>query len=930
MPCLWSTKTTIFKQFSGGIRTLSALKGVTGAPRSSWRSAPCSFHAFRATPVSNFHWSLPSSALSPEISSPPPSSSKADAPPSTFPDQLSEAQLSRAVGAAIRLSVQRADYWDAFHLWHSTRWSVAHYNSLPFQNPFSKFQPINFGRAVSPRYASHCLIHALLRAGLRKHAAPLAQQMMKDGTLLHTKSFEALLHSFHPDTIIPGEDRTMFNRLKHPHPKKSALNVRMALPEDPLTSLAVQLLRDAHKHRWQRTHSMYETALSACLIQGEILVASLLLALLIKDYQLRCSRRHVSSKESPDACIQPASRSSHEADQRSMSALVKATKASLSNIEDFIRPHIERGQSDPLFEECSQSLAILAGLLETQSLPTSRIASLVKLLYMYPRCDVQVLVRLPSGEWQSCGAYWCFNKVLGRLIHTLPTARTLHSSERLPPLDRASYHTLLHYALIERRSVDTANRVLSHMLNERQPPLQPGPVVYNILLRGSTLLRRNELASDVIATLRKVASSIDPINEPLRSTEEPPILSNAFENVDNAETHATSTLKRTYPPYLTRVSRLVKQAKEGALAVPTPSKSVPTNSRMLVSYIKHIVSAGTPEACADVLFRMLPELATVNHPDWGNMGEDRRRMHISRNRNTAMVRAVALGPQFFAVVINALRKAGRTGLAERVWMLAKEAEAASWNTVTPWCLPIEAYTAMLQCYGTEARKGLLIHYPIPLQDGSLHYEGRSSVPTKAYALGWGRFMANQEAWAHSQDRRRHVLGRRMGLLLYRSMQIGGQSIYGSLVKMQDEHIFKKMSVKPPEVPVPDARFFNAALDLFSRRPNMIARRVHPSRTRWQQRLRRANERFITLGYTSPQWTPELEEVARDMLDCGYPIPAGFRPALVGKIQGFMGQEEGPEVNGRRPYAFPAVPRRPRFRPHAIATAKSKGTPVQRG
>ena len=80
-----------------------------------------------------------------------------------------------------------------------------------------------------------------------------------------------------------------------------------------------------------------------------------------------------------------------------------------------------------------------------------------------------------------------------------------------------------------------------------------------------------------------------------------------------------------------------------------------------------------------------------------------------KSRQERLHRAASLGPDFFVAVLNALCKAGKTGLTERVWLLAKQAERISWvaGDIPPWFLPcacIYYHDAVLCCRGL--RKGL--------------------------------------------------------------------------------------------------------------------------------------------------------------------------------------------------------------------------------
>ncbi|THH13321.1 hypothetical protein EW146_g6880 [Bondarzewia mesenterica] len=895
---------------------------------------------------------------------------------------LSPAQLSRAGATAIRVSLQHKAPWDAFHLLHSMRWSynkyqhdASHHPASKFRNPGKSFVPIDFGQPVSPRLAAHCLIHGLLRAGLQKPAAKLAEQMMDDGVGFRTKTFEALLRALHPNTLVPGEDRTLYNRVKHFFPRtyqpqgREVLAIRNVMPADPLTRYAVRLLRDARKHRWQRTQSMYETVVHACLVQGEILVASLLLALLIKDYQLQRACARMAQKtgaEQPESSLRAEDRPLiPQRGFRHLSGL--HPKQPFQQILEFLSQNISKGPDDALFAESSQSLAILASALDTRQLPMYQLSFLIRLLYSYPRNNTQVWATQRNGQARQLNAYSYFHSVLVRLALSLPSGTpwgiVLYPKTWLRPLDIESYNALIHYALRHRYSMDLAQKVINHMTDVRQPPLSPNTITYSILLRSSTLLRRNDMAEQV---LQKVRSSVSPAKLGLTAQEAQAATETTAQGIqaaaDNRAQEAQAVAESKVegdapenevvglvaPPWRSlQISALIGKLQKHRFDVPDSSKPLRMDVSLLTSYITHLVSIDKCDAVADVLFQVLPELAAVDHPDWGTSSVEYRKLLMQLNREKCVQRAMRYGPYFFTSVLNALSKAGRTGLAERVWLLAKKAEAASWKAASrgdssapsaqrpkPWALPVHAYTTMVQCYANEARKGLMMKRARRREEDSDVRWDVEWIPAsinKVHVIGWARYFLQRLTQQEAPNWRRSVNGQKMGILLYRSMRGGAQSVYRSLLDLQSNR------VQPPdnvELPVPDERFFNATLDLFGRRPGIFVRKTHPTRSHWRQRLRRARTRYVRQDVMSPHWTPVLEEVARDMNTTGLTVPAGFREVLIGRWQDISTTLSSDEESSTmrktsllRPYAFPRIPKRPRFRPHAAPTVKTRGLPI---
>src|SRR6267154_263455 len=526
MQCTWLTKanvitsrTVTFAAQSAGRKNFASkncLSGIWRVHSKPYLNPISSYHAFKPTPLTMESPTLdlphPRSRLhSPTII--PPSAPLMTTSPFVA-GHLSSPQISRASAAAIRISVARGDSWDGFHLWHSLRWSMYRYrkpgsSSTPqpsFHTP-SPFVPIDFGRSVSTRLAAHCLLHSLLRAGETKMAAKLTERMMTNGEELHPLSFDTLLCQL--NSASSESPQTAYDRLRSltpPPPRKVHLGSRIlelqnVMPTNPYTRIAVGLLNRAREHRWQRTTSMYESVIRACLIQGEILVASLLLALLLKDYQRRhaCSRVATEAERVGAQGIMAYVQSRiPEAPSRGLKHLPNYSSRFLyKRVTEFLDKHCTQVE-DPLFSEASQALAILASELDARRIPYAN-ATLIKVMYSYPQCQHTVWTTLPSGERQLRNAYRYFNEVLRNLLRSFPDQRLLDpNTRRLPSLNVESYNALLHYALRCRNSLALANRVLHHMTELHRPPLAPDTCTYNILLRSSTLMRRNDIAESVL------------------------------------------------------------------------------------------------------------------------------------------------------------------------------------------------------------------------------------------------------------------------------------------------------------------------------------------------------------------------------------------------------------------------------------------------
>jgi hypothetical protein len=805
-------------------------------------------------------------------------------------DNLSSPQISRASAAAIRISVARGDIWDGFHLWHSLRWSMHRYrkpgsNSVPrppFRTPLP-FAPIDFARPVSTRFAAHCLLHSLLRAGEAKTAALLAEQMMADGEELHPLSFNTLLHQLHPASS--GSPQTVYDRLRSATTRRNVklgpriLELQNVIPMDPFTRTAVRLLNSARGHRWQRTTSMYKSVISACLLQGEILVACLLLALLLKDYQLRhaCSRVATEAERvGAQDTIAYVHSKIPEVPSRGFKLLPYHGSFYLyRSVTKFLVKHSTHVDG-PLFSDASQALAIFASELNVHGIPFTDLATLIKIMYSYPQCQHSVWVTLPSGERQSRNAYRYFHEVLLNLLCSLPDQRLLDlNTSRPPSLNLRSYNALLHYALRYRHSVTLANRVLHHMTELRKPPLAPNSATYSVLLRGSTLMRRNDIAENI---LRLMPWQI-PDNKPDAVHHFTPQGRNS--QIDSCPTN--SQLGRH--PH--RFCGLLEDTRKFELNIPKPKGHLEPDHTLLTSYMAHLVATGRPDAVAILISRVIPEFEPL--PKCLAPGE------LLTRWQTSVVRGVTLGPHFFAAALNALRKAGLRRLATRVWALARASETRSLQSsvTTPWCLSAHAYTTMLQLYaGWHADH----------RTTSAKQSGRPPRP---------------------RDPGRAISGMREGMKVFRALPLAANKLREAAVLARKEGRDWK---HPPAPPRADARFYNAALSIVCRQPGMRPRGSRQgSRSWWNHLLDEVRQRLLLTGQKPRGWTPELEEIAKSLRSSGYALPIGFGLRLVGRDEQITSQDR--TDFGARPYSFGRIVRA-RFAPHRLPTVKRKGLPLR--
>ncbi|QRW15714.1 hypothetical protein RhiXN_03715 [Rhizoctonia solani] len=227
---------------------------------------------------------------------------------------------------------------------------------------------------------------------------------------------------------------------------------------------ALPLLAAARRSRQQqRTTHMYDAAIRACLIQGEIITGSLLFVLLVRDWQ----RRHRDPPvDPPDPAPDPAptTPSPLEKWDRSFPTAFTSPIPPDAPIPPFPSPHIMeaiisaldlRPKPNPQTThdlppgrppDSILALAHLTRIFSDRALPFSRYASLLNALARTP----------PMAD--KVETY--FHGILRQTCHN-------------PPLmDTRSYNVLINYSLSVVRKPGWAERLVEHMSTIRSPPLR--------------------------------------------------------------------------------------------------------------------------------------------------------------------------------------------------------------------------------------------------------------------------------------------------------------------------------------------------------------------------------------------------------------------------------------------------------------------------
>jgi len=249
-------------------------------------------------------------------------------------------------------------------------------------------------------------------------------------------------------------------------------------------------------------------------------------------------------------------------------------------------------------------------------------------------------------------------------------------------------------------------------------------------------------------------------------------------------------------------------------------------------------------------------------------------------------------PVFLATILNMLVKAGMTGAAKAFFSTMRLAENAregdgGGEPRLP-LLNIHAYTMMLEMYAGERRKYLSV--PKRTRDpGGFETSPRSDTPKGDVALEAGVELYHAVR-ANSHNMKDHFMG-----------EMGNAD-------SDPPHI---------DVPIPDARFFNAAIALITRSSSSVQRRRWPRRPGHglTQTHRLAGSGLPTI--TSAPQLNILSTIKSDMEEAISYCALGVHWLLRSR----------PEPQAPPPVS--ATGARPRKHPFRIATPKTKGLPARR-
>ncbi|KAJ7762751.1 hypothetical protein DFH07DRAFT_917408 [Mycena maculata] len=826
----------------------------------------------------------------------------------SLPNLLTKpSKISFAAAQAIRMCMGNDGIADGFFILNSIRYAAHRHSSsaLPFKMPgmlHSKVEfeaaALQFGPDVSQRLPAHSLLHGLVRKGMAQPAFDLAKMMMAEGVVIRSKTLElvirALVRRRRPK--IPGLSFATPRSTIPLEPASDVLCLRPSTMATQRTRLALKLLFLARRHRQRRTDTMFKLFMAASLLNGELIIFSLLFGWTCREWQTTHSLGSNLEVIPDDDGVQASGQVIAARDRWAQLCSERifpdreTLHEGLSVIDTTLGARKHHSRLVAL-----QALGNLAGLLDRRQIPFPDIAPLLRTMYNCPRVKDEIWIVGDGGCPERIKAYEYFHRVILNLIQSLPdpqsdlpppSVHAITTSQRydmLPPLDLHGYNTLLHYALRHRLSPELAQGILSHMKNNGY---RPDTTTANILMRSGTLLRRYDIVKDVLLAMGNPTFLPFP-SVPRKSPvlgDQPAIPETGV--ILPSSKFALPRRTETEEHHTRLGAELHRMGREKIRIPELPSRA---DVYTLNSYISYLTAIGRWDALRDLLFEVIPELKDPLYTTLAVQKEDRPQLRLVLL--AALRRAIALGPAFFAAILNGLYKAKKYVLADRVWQLAKKAEEFSWlrhhvPECEPWIFGPQVYTIMLNCYGVLAR--LRRDIVIKLRPGQ-----RFSMRTARERV-WARFL-HECSKLPSPPRLRQVQQ-----TLHRVMGNAALDVFRRLISLRHEYRFLPQLnrwLAPKDIPGPDARFFNAALRVF--RPPADTMR----RSWYRKKLRGAQHILDRHGVVpaSKGWNPSLQEVAEEMIQVRYPIPIGLQHLFVGRLQGM----ELPAVERpvRGPYVF---------------------------
>lgn len=218
-------------------------------------------------------------------------------------------------------------------------------------------------------------------------------------------------------------------------------------------------------------------------------------------------------------------------------------------------------------------------------------------------------------------------------------------------------------------------------------------------------------------------------------------------SVDIATSLVTSLQNASLSPNATTSNILLPYVSQSTAEAIDYIQNQPQNERTLPSFFSFTKQISDFTNLEKLVFAILPELdnrlpRAADAPESGY--PDQSPPLPGRS------------PYLYVTILDALAKAGKTGLAERVFRSARWAaelsrkepaayppprsseEGTTSTKVKPWVLPEHAFTIMLHLYSSEAERGRRAERRLSSSSQHPSIPSSATTPASPYVRGWGR------------------------------------------------------------------------------------------------------------------------------------------------------------------------------------------------
>lgn len=495
----------------------------------------------------------------------------------------------------------------------------------------------------------------------------------------------------------------------------------------------------------------------------------------------------------------------------------------LNLVLSAVRLDPDDGKTTPVeFAASARALAILANTVHNRTLPIGALPALLvafRALPYHPMIFPASFTHPPDKEPYAYSASSHAHGALLSLLLAPPTypsniriqSRTFSSalsemfaaskaSYVFPPLSVKSCNVLLQYALNKLKRPAMLSRLLVYMKDTFGTVLPT--VSLNILYRNGTLLRRNDIAgASEKALFGDEAAALESLRPEDRILQDMRRVKLAQLPADDMEPEGQRVHYEApdSPPIPSAAAAQSSAATELAR-----DDGAQPDEYSLVSLITHLGATSQFARLTSLVYTLIPG-----------------------TRDPDALRSSPLTPHVYGALLGSLNKSGSVGLAQMVYIAAKEAESASWDdmraaikdgtasssTALGWFLPIEAYTSVLQMTRRMTLRDGIADDPDPVEPASR---------ARRAARHLGKDVAGAFTWA------RDVM----------------------------EKTGSEVVLAPPR---PDARYFNAYIDIWA--------------DAWK--LQQYEDDVPLEGLSTVMWE-HLREIVSDMEANGVPVPAALQ------------------------------------------------------